>query len=625
MMDSDIDNSQLSSPSRRDAIKMVGFFGGALSLRADTLAQALRSGETIRLGLIADLHGGLATDAEQRLDAFLKAMKDSSCDALVQLGDFAYPNEKHQRFADKFNKAHRETIHVIGNHEFDFGLTRENCYSAWGINNSFYRRDIGPIRLLVLDGNDQGSPDHRGGYPSYIGPKQQRWLEGELKRSDKPIIILCHQPLAGASAIDNAPSIQALLGRYKSKVLLCLNGHSHLDSLVQAEGVPHLHVNSASYFWVGGKTRMAYYDKPLFTVLTVDPKHATIDVSGSRSTWRTVTPEALGYFKDRQSPTQTTVTPQIRQRRLSRSELKVMTWNIWGRLNQDPRYTIDDLTARERMIAIVNESQADVVAMIETYGSAADIAKALDLNYYTTAADANLCIFSRYPISEAQPPSGLNPFSFIAATITLPGGQKVRLHNIWLTSGGRHIVSIKDQAITDEAFTRGDDLRFDHLRQLLDHPVFKRDKANADNTPLIVAGDFNCVSHLDHTETTRRRKLNHERILPIKTSLAMAQEGFLDSYRATNPNISSDTLGHTWTTVGKDYRYESGQGFVPTTAHPQPQYQDPYARIDYIYSLGRGIRPTASTTLTRHPAYPDKQFPEFPSDHAAVVTTFRIE
>ena len=76
MMDSDIDNSQLSSPSRRDAIKTVGLFGGALSLRADTLAHALRSGETIRLGLIADLHGGLATDAEQRLDAFLKAMKD---------------------------------------------------------------------------------------------------------------------------------------------------------------------------------------------------------------------------------------------------------------------------------------------------------------------------------------------------------------------------------------------------------------------------------------------------------------------------------------------------------------------------------------------------------------------
>ncbi len=64
----------------------------------------------------------------------------------------------------------------------------------------------------------------------------------------------------------------------------------------------------------------------------------------------------------------------------SSTALKVMTWNIWGRLNQDPRYTIDKKTARERTIEIIRESGADIVAMIETDGSAADIAMSLGIS-----------------------------------------------------------------------------------------------------------------------------------------------------------------------------------------------------------------------------------------------------
>ena len=119
----------------------------------------------------------------------------------MQLGDFAFPNHKHQVYADKFNAAHDRTIHVIGNHEFDYGLTRADCFKAWGIDTSYYRQDIGGLRVLVLDGNEKGSPTHRGGYPSYIGQQQQAWIARELEDADKPILILSHQPLAGTSAI----------------------------------------------------------------------------------------------------------------------------------------------------------------------------------------------------------------------------------------------------------------------------------------------------------------------------------------------------------------------------------------------------------------------------------------
>ena len=301
-----------------------------------------------------------------------------------------------------------------------------------------------------------------------------------------------------------------------------------------------------------------------------------------------------------------------------------MTWNIWGRLNQDPKYTIDGKTARERTIDIIRRSEADIVAMIETYGSAAEIAKALNFHHYTPSADANLCIFSRYPLTDFEPLKGLSSFSFIAATANLPDGNKIRIYDIWLTSGGRHIVAIKNKQLTDADYGAGDDLRYDQLRKFLVHDDFQKHLANADQVAVIVAGDFNCVSHLDHNAVTRQSKLNQSRVLPIKVSKAMHKEGFADTFRQANPDILDSTLGHTWTTVGTGYQYVSGKGFVPVKEHPEPEYRDPYARIDYIYSTGSRLETIDSTVITHHPSQSERSFPEFPSDHAAVLTEFQI-
>jgi len=166
-------------------------------------------------------------------------------------------------------------------------------------------------------------------------------------------------------------------------------------------------------------------------------------------------------------------------------DLKVMTWNIWGRLNLKTRYTIDGKTARSRVIDILQESEADIITMTETYGSAADIAAALDYSYYTPAPDANLTIFSRYPIVSSGNIRGLSPFSFITATIELPNKKKVQVYNIWLTSEGRHIVDIKNDIIADADFNNGDEVRYLHLLELLSHEQFKTDLENKENVPNI--------------------------------------------------------------------------------------------------------------------------------------------
>lgn len=268
----------------------------------------------VRLGVIADLHGGLAVDASSRLDAFLESMEKNGCDALIQLGDFAFPNPKHQDFADRLNAAHKHVIHVIGNHEFDFGLKRADCYRAWGIQSSYYQYDIKGVRILVLDGNEKGSPTHGGGYPSYIGEAQLKWLEKQLRESPLPVIVLSHQPLAGPSTINNSKQIQDLLAVYKKKVALCVNGHSHLDALFQVKGVSYLHHNSASYFWVGGKERMAYYDKPLFSVLELDFERGLAKMSACTGQWKTQSPKQMGYFQSENRPSEEMVVPEIRGR-----------------------------------------------------------------------------------------------------------------------------------------------------------------------------------------------------------------------------------------------------------------------------------------------------------------------
>ncbi|MGC6447942.1 MAG: metallophosphoesterase family protein [Rubripirellula sp.] len=304
----------MTLPNRRSILQTLSLLPTANLVAKPSLGENLKQREPIRLGLIADLHGGLANDAASRLDCFVESMKQKDCDAVLQMGDFAFPNSAHQSFVERLEETNSELIHVIGNHEFDFGLKRHDIYAAWNIKSSYYRRDVQWIRILVLDGNEVGSPLHRGGYPSFIGEKQFRWLESELHASDKPILILSHQPLAGHGAINNWKTVQNLLAEHQNKIIACINGHSHLDAAWEVNGVHYLHANSASYFWVGGKTRMAYYTAPLYTTLTIDPKKRTFVTEESASQWKNQSPEEIGYFDRPNHAPKAHVSPTISKR-----------------------------------------------------------------------------------------------------------------------------------------------------------------------------------------------------------------------------------------------------------------------------------------------------------------------
>ncbi|MGC6459828.1 MAG: metallophosphoesterase family protein, partial [Akkermansiaceae bacterium] len=168
-----------------------------------------------------------------------------------------------------------------------------------GIPGYYYSTEVKGLKIIVLDGNDRGSPTYQthGGYHSYIGKEQQEWLRKELTTANKPILIISHQPLAGRGAVDNAEEMQKILVSHRDKILLCLNGHSHIDQLLTIDGINYLHVNSASYYWLGGKIRTAFYRDPLFTIMTLDKESGEISFTAADSVWSNGSPEEVGYFE----------------------------------------------------------------------------------------------------------------------------------------------------------------------------------------------------------------------------------------------------------------------------------------------------------------------------------------
>ncbi len=288
-------------------------FQGGLAISLPAWMYSLASIEKpVSIGLIADLHQDIMHDGPIRMQAFADYMGNSQPDAIIQMGDFAYPNEKNRSVIDLFNSCHENSLHIIGNHDTDSGHTKDQCIDIWGMPGRYYSKVISGLRLIVLDGNEEGSPSHKGGYVSYIGKEQQQWLRDELESTTEPVIIFSHQPLAGTIAVDNAGEMQDLLGSFSDKILLALNGHSHIDDVLYIQGNHYVHINSASYYWVGGDYKHESYSpeihekhpwisstcpyrEALFTMLTIDPVQKKILIEGRSSSWVGASPFELGF------------------------------------------------------------------------------------------------------------------------------------------------------------------------------------------------------------------------------------------------------------------------------------------------------------------------------------------
>ncbi len=158
----------------------------------------------------------------------------------------------------------------------------------------YYSFNQNGYHFIVLDGNDENPKPWNEYYNRYIGPNQKKWLVEDLKKSYLPTIIFSHQSLDSKGGIFNQHEIRKIIEdsifvNGNKKVVACICGHHHDDYLKIINDIAYVHINSASYKWVGEKYKFSRfskmiendfpsivktcpYKKPLFTTMHINSK-----------------------------------------------------------------------------------------------------------------------------------------------------------------------------------------------------------------------------------------------------------------------------------------------------------------------------------------------------------------
>ncbi len=263
-------------------------------------------------------------------------------------------------------------------------------------------------------------------------------------------------------------------------------------------------------------------------------------------------------------------------------DVRVLAWNIWRGGRQD-----GEDVGPAKVIDVIRDSGADVVAMQETYGSGERIAEALGLHLH--ARGTNVSILSRFPVLEDL--SVHEPFNCVGALLQLPGDGRLAVFSVWLPYAGDIWRPGTRDPSDVEAMLAACRPSTETLAPMLAAIDARLADPAYDGVPLVLAGDLNAMSHLDYAEVARDQ---FGVALDWPTTRRLADAGWRDAYRETNPVIDR-AADRTWS----------------------PRFPEQEAdRIDFVFVRGPA-EPVAARHLETHPD-------GFPSDHAAVRATLRL-
>lgn len=261
--------------------------------------------------------------------------------------------------------------------------------------------------------------------------------------------------------------------------------------------------------------------------------------------------------------------------------LSVLSWNIWHGGRED-----GEQVGPQRVIKVIRDSGADLVAMQETYGSGERISSALGFHFHPRGT--NVSIHSRYPI--VADISVFEEFQCVGAVIELPNGDKLAFYSIWLpydaeiwapgTRAGKPTLELL-AACASSAVS---------LEQILERVGPRLSKIGLADIPIVIAGDFNSMSDLDYTQAARAQ---YGQVIAWPTSQVISGRGFRDAYRSLHATVNR-LRDRTW-----------------SPRFPEQQ-QD---RIDYIYDTLETMRVTEARVIDQH-------VQRFPSDHAALLVRY---
>ena len=290
------------------------------------------------------------------------------------------------------------------------------------------------------------------------------------------------------------------------------------------------------------------------------------------------------------------------EKQATEQHLTVLSWNIWHGVHSKTY----GQKACDGIIGVLKKSQADVILMVETYGSAPMVADSLGYNYHLISD--NLCIYSRYPIVKKYAfPDQIGTFNFGGVEIDMDG-TPVRLFDTWIHYLPDMRLVPTDK--TEEEILAWDDAgtRDEEIRKIIS--VLKPMIAETDSIPLIMGGDFNSHSHLDWTEANKDLYNHGGAVVNWTVSKEIAAASFKDSFREINSDPVKN-IGTTWLTDADSLETVNRQD-----------------RIDFIYYQGKTIQATESecydNILGETFSFKGEDF-FYASDHGFVLTTFKIK
>jgi imidazolonepropionase-like amidohydrolase/endonuclease/exonuclease/phosphatase family metal-dependent hydrolase len=264
--------------------------------------------------------------------------------------------------------------------------------------------------------------------------------------------------------------------------------------------------------------------------------------------------------------------------------LRVMTFNVeYGGKGVD----------FARVIEAIELAAPDVVGLEEPEANTREIAAALGWPH----ADPRTDVISRFPILD--PPGGDGRY----VLVEVRPKEVVAVANVHLPSDPYGPYWIGEGRSLEDVLALERRVRLPKLQPMLDVV------AGLAGTPVFLLGDFNAPSHLDWTGAAAEGRPHARDRVAWPVSVAVEQAGFVDSYRAVHPD-PVEKPGLTWWAA----RPPVGDDF---TGHPRD-------RIDLVYAAGP-VETLASQIAGEAGARDvDLVVTPWPSDHRAVVSTFRV-
>jgi endonuclease/exonuclease/phosphatase family metal-dependent hydrolase len=290
--------------------------------------------------------------------------------------------------------------------------------------------------------------------------------------------------------------------------------------------------------------------------------------------------------------------------------LTVMSYNVWGGGANEGK-SVDET------VAVIKAAGADIIGIQETRlesdpceadhcpprgeSVAKAIAEKLGFHHYDQTKESEAlwanAVISRYPIKGATPNDlgvevDVNGRRVFAFNIHLDDSPYQPYQLLGIEYGAAPFIKTQEEAVRFATETRGPAI------DLLMADI----KAAGGAAAVFVLGDFNEPSHRDWTAAAAAAK-RHPLAVKWPTTLSLEEAGFIDAFRAANPDEMA-VPAYTWTPTGDPAATD-----------------DHHDRIDFVFARGEGLAVAKAAIVGEKSPEAAIVVTPWPSDHRAVVAT----